>query len=91
MRGKFIAQGLARQAGTGFNEARALCAGSSDEGDASRICEAGFNEARALCAGSSPTRRRTKFRGTRFNEARALCAGSWPGFQSVACAKPWLQ
>ena len=60
-----------------FNEARALCAGSSTTPRKSAPTSSSFNEARALCAGSSGwPLRRTPPRAS-FNEARALCAGSW--------------
>ena len=39
---------------SGFNEARALCAGSSAEAFAEFDHRDRFNEARALCAGSFP-------------------------------------
>ena len=53
MRGKFKISARTDLILIGFNEARALCAGSS-----AKVCAAPpgvpcFNEARALCAGSS--------------------------------------
>ena len=76
MRGKSIHPHAPRMLAAGFNEARALCAGSHTTRASFRKKMVGFNEARALCAGS----RKTNDQATRpehcFNEARALCAGS---------------
>ena len=52
MRGKFCQALTALRSRSTFNEARALCAGSSSSRGCPRIALSPFNEARALCAGS---------------------------------------
>ena len=58
-----------------FNEARALCAGSSNCAMIMLLETIHFNEARALCAGSCGAGNSAAYHYQNFNEARALCAG----------------
>ena len=52
MRGKFHTGRITATAHDGFNEARALCAGSFQGMARLQAGDGQFNEARALCAGS---------------------------------------
>ena len=63
----------------GFNEARALSAGSLSARIGPGTLTASFNEARALSAGSLCSAASNCRGATSFNEARALSAGSLPG------------
>ena len=76
MRGKFAVGEDNQPVHKSFNEARALCAGSSNHYDLHGGLQPRFNEARALCAGSSRSPSARSATRLRFNEARALCAGS---------------
>ena len=84
MRGKLARPEPQNPEPQGFNEARALCAGSCTCASTSASSVSGcFNEARALCAGSFHLGHH-ELRGPGcFNEARALCAGSLQGLRDA--------